>query len=267
MTTLNGADAAGHPTGAALKAANIGAFGIYLTGAFADTVAHILDLTNNGRWCWAIFEVKANAAAGGAAQGTIDAESALAALKAHGIPKGAACYLTDDNSSVPYATVALYWTAAAKVVRAAGYRMGGYGPHGYCTQALAAKIIDSAFVAGGWENGQPETGIAIKQEVAQSSIGGVTCDLDQVLIPDAAGLFNAHGLYVVPAPTPKPLTADQYAALHGFVHVDIAEANLLIQHKLAWYVFQNQTMKPVTGRAMFGVKAQLDAAGIPHAGA
>jgi hypothetical protein len=74
-----------------------------------------------------------------------------------------------------------------------------------------------------------------------------------------------------PAPS-KPLTADQYAALHGFVHVDIAEANLLIKHKFAWYVFQNQRMRPVTGRAIiprtrFGVKAQLDAAGIPHAGA
>ena len=71
MTILTGADAAGHPSGASLKGAGVQALGFYLTGANADTPAHLKDLAAIDVWAWAIFEVMANAAARGHAGGSL----------------------------------------------------------------------------------------------------------------------------------------------------------------------------------------------------
>lgn len=205
--TLRGSDSAGHPTGAALKAAGVDATGVYLTGSFAATVVMVADYTANGRLIWCIFEVQPNAAAGGANRGVLDASEAIKAARALGAPKGAAIYFACDTDGIPLATVLDYWRGTA-MVRDAGFANAGYGPHGYCSAALGAHIIDAAFVAGGWENRLPETGIAIKQNVQTLTVGGVTVDVDEVLLPASAGLWNGHGLYappvVPPAPIPKP---------------------------------------------------------------
>jgi hypothetical protein len=202
-----GVDSAGHPSGAALVAAGIGVQCVYLTGNFAVTDAELADYLAHGIWCVALHEVNPKAASGGLGAGKTDMGQAIKAALAHHIPIGAAIILCDDTDAIPYPTVEAYWRGGLTSAHVSGFKAGGYGPHSYCTRALASKAIDVAMVAGAWEDGTPQTGIAIKQSVATRKLpDGTVVDIDEILIPNAPGLlWNTKRLYVVP-PVPKPPT-------------------------------------------------------------
>ena len=81
-----------------------------------------------------------------------------------------------------------------------------------------------------------------------------------------------------PAPAPVPLTADQYAAKHGMVRIDVAEARQAIAVGISYYTWQKKILrspqmypsrsrKIPTGTPLFAFAASLDAHHIPHAGA
>lgn len=205
ITLSKGVDSAGHPSGESLVAAGQQVVAVYLGGSFATTKAILEDYMSHGRWCVALWEVAANAALRGAAGGTADMHDAMQAAKSLGIPAEAILILCDDDSSAPQNLVLSYWEAGLANAHANGFKAGGYGPHAICTAGLKAGSVDAVMVAGGWEDGLPETGVAIKQGVAQMSVGGVTCDIDQILLPETAGLlWNLNGLYVDLAPTTVP---------------------------------------------------------------
>ena len=122
------------------------------------------------------------------------------------MPKGAAIYFACDTDGIPADIVLEYWRGAT-AVRQAGFHLGGYGPHAYVAEAIASKVLDAGFIAGGWENGQPDTGCALKQFATSQAVGGVTCDVDEVLDEYGAGLWNRSGLHsklAPPAPHPTP---------------------------------------------------------------
>lgn len=72
---------------------------------------------------------------------------------------------------------------------------------------------------------------------------------------------------------PAPPAAHAYAAAHGMVVIDVAEAKLAIHNKIRYFVWKNASMigslqtNVPNNVVLFANKSPLDAAKIPHAGA
>ena len=118
-------------------------------------------------------------------------------------------------------------------------------------------------------------------------ISGVgQCDLDRWVGNQASYDLFFHGVKPKPKPQPKPkpipvppLTADQYAAKHGMVQIDIVEARQAIAKGISYYVWAKglvrRTYKMIPSRSrnipkgvtLYAFKASLDAHQIRHAGA
>ena len=81
--------------------------------------------------------------------------------------------------------------------------------------------------------------------------------------------YATNSRFPPPPKPPVPLAADLYAARHGMVHIDRAEALLAIHAGISYYVWKgkmvgSRSAKVPTGVALFAFKANLDAAHIPH---
>ena len=215
-------DAAGHPDPATAKAAGFAVVAQYLGGANAVPEPWVDSATAAGEGIISIWEVAAQAAAGGSAQGQVDGAAAVAAAKSLGQPAGTAIYLTCDFDAEDPATVAAvsaYFLTGGSIIRANGFLAGAYG--GTTVLNAIGGIVDRRWQSAGWTNGQQVAGCALSQLVAQADVAGVTCDLNLVLGEPGAWNKNGPVLLFPPPPVAPPLQfpVDRSVAVSSTVQI------------------------------------------------
>lgn len=163
-----------------------------------------------------LWELAADAAAGGEAAGVRDAQRATSAALALGQPKGTAIYAATDTdpAGLPGGAptdVAYYRGFAA--VRQAGYLAGAYTGAAAANAALAAGVIDRVMLpaASSWADGATPHRVDLAQQVQQVTIGGNAYDVD--LDEGAAGLWTLHGPWPAPVVSPVPVTPQEVIAM------------------------------------------------------
>ena len=124
-----------------------------------------------------------------ASRGKIDAGKVLGLASQWKQPKGSAVYFGVDGdfyTTAQKAKVREYFTAAAPLIRAAGFRVGMYGSGANCESLREAKLIDDGlcWIAGssGWSRTKEVLAsgkYALKQKVNQFC-GGKSLDFNTV---------------------------------------------------------------------------------------
>jgi len=153
-------------------------------------------LINAGFTVFLNWEYAAKDALRGAAGGTKDAIEAVRQAKALGYPAGATIYFSADFDETPSQapTVLAYSVAAAKVVRAAGYRYGTYGGYYAVKRLFDAHAIDDAWQTYAWSGGQWDSRAHLRQVL--NGIYGGQADRDVMV-------GTVYGAVKKP-PAPKP---------------------------------------------------------------
>jgi hypothetical protein len=183
--TAQGVDASAHLSGAAVKAAGYVAAGRYIS---PNTVKHpqkridvdeLADLHAHGLSVWFVWETTEGRAAEGGSAGEEDTLAANAWLDHLGAPADVDVYLAID-SDLTEPAVRAYFTAAT----AASKRpLSVYGPRPTVNALLAERLAVHGWYAGGWTHGAPTSSGHVQQLVGAISVGGVACDLDNILKP------------------------------------------------------------------------------------
>lgn len=149
-------------------------------------------LTANGFDVVLNWEFDAEDWLSGATGGTAHAVEAVRQAQALGYPQGSAIYFSCDfnmtlqqwsASGKPYAS------AASSIVRASNFRMGVYGPYDVLTWCQDAGLTDCFWQAGmstSWSGGRNASTWpnAHLRQIYQQSIGGIDCDVNEVLQED-----------------------------------------------------------------------------------
>jgi peptidoglycan hydrolase-like protein with peptidoglycan-binding domain len=138
--------------------------------------------------------------AGGAAAGVHDATVAAFEARVLGAPPGTVVYMACDTPTPPNGTRE-YMTAAGPILQANGCARGFYGNPDAGRMMIGGGLVDAVWAVSTWGS-RNLAGCAIVQLVGQSvTIGGVPCDVDELLGP-AAGLWAPP-----PAGAGPPVTA------------------------------------------------------------
>lgn len=199
----------GPPTGAELTAAGIDFLAGYLRKAEPSSI-HVLtpaivrDMHANGRGLVLLYE-DADPAFMLTGSGITHAQHAIADVAALGIPIRAVYFCCDvDLAPTQFATVASFLDQAASVLSAD--RVGLYGKAALLDYIIArpSRICSWFMQSAGWDNGEQSAAAQIVQTLTQTTIGGVTCDLDQALVDD-------YGQWP-PPPTDPPTEEDPLMA-------------------------------------------------------
>lgn len=192
-------------SGAAVAAAGYVFVGRYLTSAYPATNPKMLrpaerdDLHAHGIAIILFDETNTDDLLGSASRAAAFASTGTSEAVGLGVPSGVAIFMCDDeNNPMNRATVEADMTAAAGVIRPAGYLAGYYGSKDTARQLVAAHAVDVTFVVDTWGSNQPGDAWNFRQlpNSGQVVIGGVTCDIDDA--PNPAGWW--------PAGPPPPLT-------------------------------------------------------------
>ena len=205
-------DAAGHPDPVTAKKYGAESIGQYLGGANATSLDYVKSVDAQGMGLVSIWEVGAEAALGGSAQGEADGRSAVTAAEALDQPPATGIYATCDFDAVAgqFPAVTSYFVSFAQTVRGAGYLGGAYAG----TEALIAVQgkVDLAWQAAGWSHGTNLPWCHMRQSIAQVDVAGTTCDMNVTLVPNY-GAWNLSG------PFPKPPTP-----IHQENHMPVSPA-------------------------------------------
>lgn len=174
-----------HPGGAALKAAGKKFACRYLS---TDTKKNLSeteakDLAAHGVSSVVVWETAANRALAGHAGGAADAKTAAALATACGMPEDRPIYFAVDFDATPgqQDQINAYLDGAASVIGRA--RVGIYGGYYPVKRALDAKAATWAWQTIAWSGGQWDARAHIRQG-AQTTIGGVGCDLNTAQVAD-----------------------------------------------------------------------------------
>lgn len=186
MTTIPGVDYAwSHPGGAALQKAGKKFACRYLSPDSSKnlTRAEADDLAAHGVWCVVVYEATAKRALSGRAAGAADAKTAAAQATACGMPSSRPIYFAVDFDATEAQQTAInaYLDGAASVL--GRDRVGIYGGYYPVKRALDAGKAKWAWQTIAWSGGQWDPRAVIRQG-AQTTINGVSCDLDTALAAD-----------------------------------------------------------------------------------
>ena len=220
----NGVDFTSSIPPASLKTAKRSFVCRYLTGPYAMTLAEATAYIVSKISVVSVLERSATAALGGTAQGTADAASAITAAKALRQPLDSAIYTTVDfqPTTAQMVLVVAYVKAFAAAVRKAGYKAGLYGGTG--TINSCRSLVDFIWQAAGWSEGVAVT-CHIRQQLAQVTIDGHTCDEDQAF--DASfGQWTTQTPVPTPAPKPVPKPTPAPKPVVRPTAADLKSANL-----------------------------------------
>ena len=152
------------------------------------------------------------------------------------------CYIPPQNRDAAVS----YFAGAAAVVRAAGYRVMGYGDADLMDLCLARGAIDLVWQAGAdsWSQGRRSANAVLWQRVGSPVYAGVTCDPNIVLAADH-GQWLPDGTAAGPTPT--------QAAPPTIEGVDV-QTIIAIETKQGHYVYDPAAG---TGRVLTGEEEQL----------
>lgn len=119
------------------------------------------------------------------ARGTSDSNRSLVLAAENGQPKGSAIYFGVDGSwsaASDLAAIKTYFSQAAPIIRAAGFKIGTYGSGLVCTQLKNAGLVDYCWLANAqsWPNYQDSLSTdnwVLLQKLPQDC-GGKNVDFD-----------------------------------------------------------------------------------------
>lgn len=207
--------AGGQIAGADLAAAGITGVCRYVTSGGTELPAKQLtgeeftDLVANGIQVVFNWEAGATNMLGGAAQGTQDAQAALAnVLALPGIPAGyqPVIYFSADFDATPdnQTPINAYLQAAAAVLGGSQF-VGIYGGYWPLSRALDAGVCQWAWQTEAWSGGNVDSRINLMQRnsLGYQTIGGVQADVDEAHTDDI-GAFIPGARVPTPAPDPTP---------------------------------------------------------------
>ena len=158
------------------------------------------NLLANGCTIVLVYEDNTGDALGGSGLGSENGQRALDQARALGAPQGTCIYLACDTPGATPDQVRPYYQAAGGIIRAAGYRVGFYGPQAAAYALLADNTVDRAWVVETWRDGYSgDLGpFHLMQRVRPSvNVGGVDCDEDAICNAD----YGQWGSAPVPQPT------------------------------------------------------------------
>lgn len=203
-------DCVGHPTGAAVRAAGYRGVALYVgipsrrkapTRALVDDyLAHGLDLV-------LVYEDTAGTWRQGLHRGAEDATAVRSHLADLGIDwaaVGCVFMALDTDVVATELEVARAYIAGAEQVLGQA-RTGAYGGHLVISDLLDRGLISHAWSAAGWQYGHMDSRSVLHQNVKQVNIGGVPCDVNDVLAADF-GQYPRHAGRS-PGSTPSPSVA------------------------------------------------------------
>jgi peptidoglycan hydrolase-like protein with peptidoglycan-binding domain len=150
---------------------------------------------------WSFWEGQSSNPNRGAPQGVEDANRACDLAFALGQPLSAPIFLPNDQVVVSWTMTLDYFDAAIETILKRD-RVGGF--YGQTSVWLKVKGFGYSYFCHAPDGTSPPfVGAHIVQSVAPGiSIGGVSCDVDEIQAADFGG-WNLHGLFEV-APTPPP---------------------------------------------------------------
>jgi hypothetical protein len=149
---------------------------------------------------------------------------AVKVAQALGMPQGCAISFTQDCYIPPQNRDAAvtYFSGAAIPVRAAGYRIMGYGDAFLMELCLSRGAIDLIWQAGAdsWSQGRVAQHASLWQRVGAPVYGGVVCDPNTILRDDC-GFWLPSGAQKPTTPTtPTPQDEDDDMALKEIWTID-----------------------------------------------
>jgi hypothetical protein len=194
------ADAAGHPAGAALRAAGFAGVVIYVgtpSSAKDCSAAVYADYAAHGLGVIAVYENLTTDITGGRAAGVAHAQAALADMAAKNIPASVPLGATADEhfTSTMVSLAVQYQGGFHDTVRAAhpGRPVVAYGFAEFLTAVRATGLADVF-----WQCGTaPASGAGVhfwQRNTSPSTaiVGGVVCDIDDQLLPVPEGIDVAQ---------------------------------------------------------------------------
>lgn len=170
------------------------------------------------------------------AQGTKDAQQALARADACGQPKGTAIYFAVDFDATTAEVedgITSYFTAA-KAGLGGNYSMGVYGSGGVLAALRDAGLVSFLWLAQsrGWRGTAGFTGEHIHQGNATNEIIGMAVDTDESLVDD-------FGSWVLGEAPVEPAPAPSVASDPPPTHTDIRPTIIQLQQQLRALGFYN----------------------------
>jgi hypothetical protein len=176
---IEGVDAAGHPTPAALVAAGkrfVGQYFKYLDRAQVDAYhAAGLDVV-------LIYETTGNRYTTGRAGGATDAAAATAECKRLGCPPGTVVYFAEDDTGAATGPNVLAYAQGLADARPAAAN-GWYGGIGTVKAVLDAGHCAYGFQTYGWSAGKWDPRAQLQQYNNGQSLGGTAVDYDRATVP------------------------------------------------------------------------------------
>lgn len=211
---MNGLDASHPLDGAAVAAAGYTWAGRYLSsvpGPKVVTAAEIANLHAHNVGVLLVYEDDTTDLTGTPTSAETKAGVAVAQAQNLGAPAestkiggpaATGIFMACDQPHPPINVLA-NMTAAAHVIREAGFYAGFYGPKAEARVLFARSAIDVAWVVQTWGVDQAGDAWNFRQlpNSGQVIVGGVTCDVDDA--PDPIGLWTPAPI-PLPAPVPYP---------------------------------------------------------------
>lgn len=266
---MDGVDySAGRPGGAALKAAGKAFACRYLSHDAGKNLrpSEAADLAAHGVSAVVVWETTASRAAASRAAGAADATEAAAQAKACGQPSDRPIYFAVDWDAAP-STVVPYFQGVASVLGL--HRTGAYGGIKVIRYLLDHGLVTWAWQTVAWSAGQWEPRAHIRQYAKTTTIGGVSCDVDEAMQPDFGQWTPGHSPITEDIVTPadvKAIAAEVIAQLKAGPFADIDNPTTSDNSTMAFRAMQWDTGKNA-GQANANTSKILDqlAHGVPLA--
>lgn len=195
------------PTATQLAAAGRPVIGRYITdpgpGNKGITQAEVDDYSRHSVVFFLVWELGANAALQGYAQGAADAKRAqhnLAALKGPSSKRPIYFAVDFDAQPAQYAAIAQYFKGVASVI--GRNRTGAYGSYAVLRYLSAGKLVTFLWQTYAWSGGKVLDGIHVLQYRNGQSLGSGTVDYCRAI---GSGNFGQKTIVLAkPAPAKQP---------------------------------------------------------------
>jgi hypothetical protein len=205
---MQAVDSAGHPPAAAVVQAGYPVVCSYyapLPNPKVLTKPLVEIYARAGLALVTVWEGIGTGAAGGQSEGVSDAQQAVQQAQEVGQPKGTSIFGAVDfePTGAQLPIIVAYFQGFVGVLRANGYKGGPYGADFVCDAVAQAGFADHCWQTVAWSGGRISPKANMLQLAEQVDLGGVTCDLNNVITPNDFGAWTLDGVWP-PQPKPQP---------------------------------------------------------------
>jgi hypothetical protein len=206
MTTTYGLaiDCVGHPAAHLVRTAGFRSIALYVGTPGrkkAPTAAMVADYLAAGLHLILVYEDTTGSWRGGQARGVADGQAVRAHLAQLGIDwakVGCVYHAYDEDVTAADLPLARLYAIGAAQAYGGPHRVGVYGSRMVIADLLDRGLAGRAWASAGWQYGHIDPRCVLEQRIPQINIGGVPCDVDDILAAD-------FGQYPAPAPVAPPV--------------------------------------------------------------